>query len=386
MAYINRINLKLIFLYLFITHNKLEAKIILPELLTKQTISNIRFIGQDAKFTLYQKNSGNLYYSSNYKIIELLKGKFGTQYTVTGTKFRKKLVITQNENFHTFYSGRLLNKIYLTNFGDTKLREIGKGIGPRLHFNDMWLSYYHPDNRTITFENTLNSGLALSIKLTNKLNPYFIPQVLMTDINNIFYTDIGENGEQGLIQYKRSTSKAELVFKTKNPTEKIEIAQCHGLFLLGVFGINNSKNGSQIYKVSFDQNQSLYDFNKKEEIYHSPTNDFGNLQCYGTNESENLYFIKNFGSNDFPQTEIVEHGLATKNITPLTEQGSITNIINLDGTLITLDKGKYLIVKGQFDFKSIDSLKTLPPESFIPSQKNDETSEDLKTDSKDDLP
>ena len=39
---------------------------------------------------------------------------------------------------------------------------------------------------------------------------------------------------------------------------------------------------------------------------------------------------------------------------------TISNIINMDGILITQEKGKYYIVKGDVDYKNIDTLKAKP--------------------------
>ena len=54
-----------IFLSLFML-TSVQAKIVLPELLAKQAVSNIRYLSQDGKFTYYQKRSGSLLFSSNY--------------------------------------------------------------------------------------------------------------------------------------------------------------------------------------------------------------------------------------------------------------------------------------------------------------------------------
>jgi hypothetical protein len=332
-----------------------NAKIILPELLTKQAVSNIRFISQDGQFTYYQKRSGSLLYSSNYKVKEMLTGKLGTQYTLIGTKARKKVIILQNESFHNFYSQRSLEKIYLVDFGDTTPKLIGTGASAQLHFNDSWLSYYDYYKKILTFENTTNSALKFSIKLNNKINPYFTPQVVMSDDNTVYYTDLGENGSFGLFEFKRTTGKAEIIFKNISPMAKAEICLNNNSLIMGVFGINLSKEGSQIFKADLP----LVDFTKRSLLYKSEANDLGRLVCDFNKNS--IIFIKNFSEDNDYKTDAVELNSETKALTMLSEMKTITNLINMDGTLLTLEKGKYFIVKGNNDFKNIDSLKSLPP-------------------------
>lgn len=331
------------------------SKIILPELLTKQAVNNIRFLSQDGKFTYYQKRSGSLLFSSNYKVLEILKGKLGTQYTLIGSNAKSKIVVMQNETFHNFYSLRTKEKLFLLDFGETNLKEVGFGSAPALHLNDTWLSYYDYYSKTITFENTANAALKFTIKLNNRINPYFTPQVLMSDENTIYYTDLSETGAVGILEYRRSTGKAEILFKAHTPMVKAEICLHNKSLILGLFGINYSKEGTVISKA----NLPMTDFSKREVIYKSDINDAGQMICDYSKET--ITFIKNYGTNDSYKTDLVDLNPATKALTPLSEMKTITSVINMDGTLLALDKGKYFIVKGNNDYKNIDSLRALPP-------------------------
>ena len=357
MALENNMNmiLKILFLSLILSES-LQAKIVLPELLAKQAVSNIRFLSQDGKFTYYQKRSGSLLYSSNYKVVELLKGKIGTQYTLIGSESRKKIVVLQNQDFHNFCSIRANQKIFLLNFGDTVLREVGKGHTAALHLNDNWVSFYDNYSRLITFESTANSALKFTIKLNNRINPYFTPQVIMSDDDTIYYTDLSETGAVGLLQFKRTTGKAEIIYKANSPMMKAEICLHKNSLIMGLFGINYSKDGTVISRVALP----LTDFAKREAIYNSTTNDSGQLICdYG--KDNNITFIKNYGTNERYTTDLVDLNPDTKALTPLSEMKTISSAINMDGTILALDKGHYYIVKGTSDYKNIDSLKSLPP-------------------------
>jgi hypothetical protein len=352
---------KMMFLILltFLFTGSLQAKIILPELLAKQAVGNIRFLSQDGKFTYYQKRSGSLLYSTNYKVVEMIKGQIGTQYTMIGTNARKKIIVMQNETFHTFYALRAQEKIFLLNFGDTTLREVGMGSAAALHLNDSWVSYYDYYSKVISFVNTTNAALKFTIKLNNKINPYFTPQVVMGDENTIYYTDLSETGAVGLLQYQRNVNKAEIIFKANTPMLKAEICLNNDSLIMGLFGINYSKEGTTIYKAALP----IADFAKRETIYNSTVNDVGQMVCDFS--KENITFIKNFSSNERYSTDLVDLNTTTKSITLLSEMKTITSVVNMDGTLLALDKGKYFIVKGNTDYKNIDSLKSLPPSGAV---------------------
>jgi hypothetical protein len=351
----NKSYLLIIFLIVLTLVVSAEAKIILPELLTKQAVSNIRFLSQDGKFTYYQKRSGSLLYSSNYKVKEIMTGKLGTQYTLLGTAARKKVIVMQNESFHNFYSQRSLEKIYLMDFGETTPTFIGTGSAAKLHLEDSWISYYDYYTKTLTFENTTNSALKFLIKLNNKINPYFTPQVVMSDDNTIYYTDLSENGSVGLLQFKRTLAKSEIIYKANSPMVKAEICLKENSLIMGIFGINSSKVGSTLFKAELP----ISDFTKRILIYKSELNDLGRLICDFPKDS--VIFIKTNSAQKDSGFDVYELSTESKTLAQLSELKTVANLINMDGTLITLDNGKYLIVKGKNDYKNIDSLKSLPP-------------------------
>jgi hypothetical protein len=333
---------------------EVKAKIILPELLTKQSVSNIRFLSQDGKFTYYQKRSGSLLYSTNYKVQEVIKGELGAEYNLIATPYRLKIAVSQNNNFQNFISMRAKQNIYLITYGETSYRKVGLGIYPKLHVKDLWISYFDAYEKTLFFENTVNSVLKFSIKLNNKINPYFIPQVVMSDEDTVYYTDLNENGTPGLIKYKRSTNKTDVLYKANHPSVKFEICQLDSQLIFATFGIRSSTDGAVMSKLPLTSE----DFSKREVFYQSEHNDLGHLICNLDNSQ--VYFIKNYGNKTAPVYEAASVEVGTKNITMLTELKYVTNIINMDGNLLTQDKGKYFIVKGQTDYKTIDSLKLSP--------------------------
>lgn len=346
---------KLVHLLLFLfSFAEVQAKTIFPELMTKQSIDNIRFLTQDGKFTYYQKRSGSLLFSTNYKVQEMIKGQLGTQYTLFATPARKKIIILQNLNYQTFYSLRSMEKIFIANFGESTTTEIGTGMSPTLLLDDTWLSYFDPYEKILHFESTTNSALKFSIKVNNRINPYFVPQVVMSDENSVYYTDLNEAGITGLLEFKRNTGKSEIIYKASGPMEKTEICIQQDHLILGVFGINLSSSGSSISSATLP----ISDFKKRETIYKSNANDLGHLIC--DFNKDNIVFIKNYGTAYVPSYDIVNLNPKDKSLTQLSELKTISNIINMDGVLLTQEKGKYYIVKGDADYKSVDTLKAKP--------------------------
>lgn len=345
---------KLILMIVALLSLSAEVKCAMPELMAKQSINNIRFLSQDGRFTYYQKRSGSLLFSTNYKVQEMLKSDIGTEYNIFASPARKKILVTQNPNFHNFYSLKAKLKIYILNYGESTAREVGSGVSPQLLLNDQWLSYYDPTSKIISFENTTNSALKFSIRLNNRINPYFIPNVLMSDDNTIFYTDLGENGAVGVLKFERNTAKSDIIYKAETPMIKAEICLMQDQLILGLFGIHGSQQGSVLSAAPLP----LKDFTNRETIYKSELNDTGHLLC--NYDKKNIAFIKNFGSTANPAYDIAELEVTTKKLARLSETKTVGNIINMDGTLLTQERGKYFIVKGDVDYKNVDTLKAKP--------------------------
>jgi hypothetical protein len=95
-------------------------------------------------------------------------------------------------------------------------------------------------------------------------------------------------------------------------------------------------------------------------VYSSDLNDLGHITCDYVTGS--IYFIKNTGKEKLSYFDIASLNLNTKKVDVLTDLKTITTIINMDGLIISFDRGKYLIIKGNdTDFKNIDSLKKVVP-------------------------
>jgi hypothetical protein len=328
-----------------------EKKKELPEMATKQAINNLRFISKDGKFTYYQRRSGSLLLSTNYKIQEILKGAQGSQYLVSATHNRKKIIITQDENFHNFYAIRKPLAIFVSDFGSLSPRFIAKGINPKLHMKDSWISWYNPQARKLHFLNLRNKALNFNILLSNTKNPYFIPEVIMTSDNLIYYTDLNKKGTPGLIEYDRKNKNIKAILKGNTPSEKIELCLFNDQLYIAEFSINSASPSTTISSAKrYDVDSA-----KRRIIYESNKDDLGNMLC--SIEENSLYFIKNTTeSGKVLKYEAAHLNVTSKKIKILSNVNYATSIINMDGRLILPYREKLYVLLGEHNLATIDQL------------------------------
>jgi hypothetical protein len=256
----------------------------LPQFITKQSSENIRFLSSDSKFTYFQNNSGTLFLSTNYKNEEILVAPKSTQYNMIGSVDRKYLLISKDETFHSVFTPLKSLTIYLIKYGDKTAKKIGEGVNPKLHMNDTWLSFYVPETKSIQIISTQLNDISFSIKTINQLNPFFIPEIVMFSNEDIFYTDLNENGIAGLIKFSKSSKKSSIIYKANSQEDKLELCKCNDQLLIGIFPLNTQGRQSSIFKTPVQKNVSL-DIKK---FYSNSEKDLGKMICV----DEDLYFIK----------------------------------------------------------------------------------------------
>lgn len=348
---------KMFFLLLLVVSNTsaldYQRKIQLPKLSTKQSINNIRFISKDGKFTYYQRRTGDLLLSTNYKVKTIINGEIGTNYLVVASSARKKLLISKDPYFHTFYGMRKKLDIYATSFGGDKTRFIGKGIKPKLHLDDTWMSYYNPNKRIINFTNLKSSALTFSIKINNNKNPYFNPQVVMPNEDEVYYTDLNNKGIPGLIRFNRRSKKYKTQIKGSSVSEKFDICLNEKHIFLMELGFNQSKRGTVISHSP----RTNIDFGKRSIIYESIDNDLGPLIC--NSNGDFIYFVKNLGSKSIPKYSHEAARLNTKsqNISILSNVQHATQLISMDKRILLPFRGDFLVLLDENGKSNLSFLK-----------------------------
>lgn len=323
----------------------------LPQLATKQSIENIRFLSHDGKYTLYQQNSGSLFLSTNYKVYEIIKGQQFSNYSVISSSARDSLLIEQDLSYQKNYSFYKDNKIFILKRGEDKVREFGEGRWARLHLDDKWISYLKPYERTLVFKQ-INSGLEFKIKLNFRKNPFFIPEVVMINDNEVLYTDLNQDGHTGLIKYNRTSNKFDVALKIPDINRKIELCRNKNELYIADYGLNTNSQKTVIYNLKMNN----IEMSNSKIIYESDNNDPLNMICDLNDES--LYFVKNLEKErQRTSYEVVRFNLKDKKFDILSDVVFASQFINMDGNLLLPYLGVYYVLEGSSDLKKFDLLK-----------------------------
>ena len=326
----------------------------LPKLSTKQDINNLRFLSQDGKYTYYQKRSGVLALSTNFRVFDVIKSSVETQYSIFSTRFRKYLAVSVDENFFTFFGLGRSHKIYVVKYGTNKAIFIGLGNNPQLHLNDTWVSFYKSHEKEIHFANIETPVLKFKIKLPEKKNIYFSPSFLMINDQRILYIDQNEKGMYGLVQFDRNTEKSKLIYKLDNPFQKMEICESDNYFFLGIFTLHSYKRGGKI----------LYTPKKKlnfVDVYSSILPDTGNLLCDFFHDK--AYFVQTQENNDSELVELNPSLQKKKRIKVLSDLKNVSQVIQMDGKLLIPFRGSFYVPIGENDYLNKDNLVKINDEN-----------------------
>lgn len=306
----------------------------LPELATKQDVTNIRYITRDGRFTYYQRRSGDLLLSTNFNVKEVLKAQMGTNYNIVGKEKSKWLLVRQIIHYHQSLDPRLTGKIYRLERGKSDVSELGEGIAPRLHSDGSWGSFFSPHSRVLTLKNLDNPQIGFNIQTPVKLNPYFVPDVAMLDEQTVFYTDMNENGESALIHFDRTKEKSKVIFKPNGINRRLEICHGFGKTYLGAFPYQQFGGASEIWEIDKEKGPS-------KPIYTSNYPDIGHMVCDHTEGT--IYFSKGFKLGESIRHDIYSLNIKSGETTAVSDLRYATQLINLDGLLLIPFQGKYLV-------------------------------------------
>jgi hypothetical protein len=316
----------------------------LDEFVTKQAINKIRYISKDGKVTYYQKNSGELQLSTNYKFANIVKGKKRTQYLVHASTHKQKIVIETDESYFNQVNFLKDNRISVANYGvKSELLELGQGTNPILHLQDQWVSFYRKETKQLVFKSFNSNIQEKSISLINKSNPFFTPQHIMLTPNDVLYTDINKAGHMAILLYSFTEKSFKTIYKTKDPGNKIDLCQIGNQLIIGEFPVGEIQSSSSIMAMNIFNNK---DFKKVTPLYSSELPDIGNMKCV-----DNLvFFAKTMGTDQFlnvKRTEIAKLDITTSKLEILTSEKYINQIIRVGEMILTSLKGKYFILYGK---------------------------------------
>jgi hypothetical protein len=315
---------------------------VLPEIQTKQALNNIRYLTHDGKFTYFQQN-GKLYLSTNYSSSIIHSAPKTSSFLIFGTGARKKVIIEEEKNFHRDFSSKKIKDIYIADYGKNKIDLIAQGQFLSLNLGDSWINYFNPKEKVIYAKPVVGEKIPLKIKLQNKTNPFFVPKSLMITRDTILFNDINDKGIMGIFMYSAIEKKFTPVYKGKFPGMNLNFCRIDDSLIVGEFSYDSVSHGSSIYKIPLYANKA---FSEVSQIYTSDLDDVGNLVC----SKSNLYFIKTINQNKMlntKTTEVVKLDLKTNKTSILTDLRYVTNIVNMDGTILIPFRDKYFVAEGK---------------------------------------
>jgi hypothetical protein len=225
--------------------------------------------------------------------------------------------------------------------GGTVVTTIGQGRFPRLHLNDDWATWYDPKTQTIHVQFLPVAKRHFIIRLGRKHNPFFWPEVIMVDSENVLYTDVNDKGNSALLSYNLVSNNVTVLSKALLPGSRLEICSGDNYAALGEFPYPGAVLSSSISVMAWKVVPGLSGFTK---IYQTTDADLGQMIC----DRQKVYFVKTTSfdrETNTRNTEAASIDIYSKKIDILTSLQRVTNLVNMDGRiLLPLREEVYVLV------------------------------------------
>ena len=326
----------------------------LPKLLTKHAVDSIRFLSMDGRYAYVKKKAGVLGMVSSFRSVDFLSEAQGSEFVMTSSRFKARLIIEVIPNFHTEFNFYKKNKILVVDWGGIAPKEIGQGINAKLHLQDEWVSYFDPTEKKIHLHNVITSK-KYEIIPSLKSNPFFRPEIEMITSDTVVYTDINEQGHSAVVSFNLLTQKSTILYKSPQNGTRLELCQEVGYLSVGEFPYEGVNRGSQIMNVTLTESTNLAGFTT---VYSSVDQDLGNMVCL----PQALYFIKTMNQdkklgNKF--TEAVQLDLKTQQVNARSSLKNVSQLLQMDGRVMIPMRGDFYVLEGNANL-SDDSLRQVP--------------------------
>lgn len=335
--------IKLISSFLLITlvsgfQTKLKAqRLYTHPLKTKQAVENIRFISRDSRFTYFQKNSGELSLSANFSTRPVFKDSSNTQYLVSGSNARQKLIVTKDQNFYSFFSPQKMLDIYVISFGGRDATFVGKGRYPKLHLNDTWISYYSSDNQVLHFKELVADKRAYKVALTAPAQAFHMPFVEMINDRLFVYTDLTPEFIPQTKTYYPQTKQSEIIYQSLNNGQKHNLCRLGDSLIVSDFSKTLIDPVSSIMRVSIQGSPTLKNL---KAIYTSDQADLGNIHCL----DNKVFFFKQRNNQErlMPLYDLYSIDLSTLMLKQHSYNQNLSQVFDMDGRLMSILSGEFV--------------------------------------------
>lgn len=322
--------------------------------LTKHALDSIRYISLDGRVAYVKKRPGVLGLVSYFKSVDFLSEPSESDFKVTASKAKQKIVIEVIRNHHSEYNFFKDNKILVGKYGDTQFKELGMGQNVKLHLDDEWISFYSAYRRAIIIQN-IQTSKKFEILLSDKNNQFFVPDVQMVSSDTIVYTDINDKGLAAALGFNLLTQKSLIIYKATQNGTRMELCHAPGYLAIGEFPYAGVTRSSQILQVKMVGGINLTSYST---LYNSVDLDLGNMVC----QPDSIYFVKTMNQDKrltIKTTEAVKLDLKTQKLQTMTSLNNVTQIIEMDGRVMVPLRGDFFVLEGDYNL-STDTLKSTP--------------------------
>ncbi len=333
------------------------ARIELPKFAAKQSLENIRFMTQDGRYTYSQKRSGALSMSTSFKTVDVLTNPPGTNYAVTSSEARRKMVIEVEAQWHQDMDLNKVNDIMVGPFNGTQFSKVGRGRTPRLHLDDEWLTWFDPKEKVIHVQFLRTPDRHHVIRLGKKSNGFFFPEVVMLNPETILYSDVNDKGFSALLAWNLVEKKMTVVRKSEVSGTRLELCRRDNMIVMGEFSYDDTNRGTTIMVQAWKDSPSLGGFTT---VYRVSDNDLGQMICGSNNR---LWFVKTMSEDrklNIRQTEAALMEMPSGRITVKSELERVTNLIDMDGRILLPLREDVFVLEGNPGSDS-DTLKAPAP-------------------------
>lgn len=314
----------------------------LPRFATKLSMDGLRYISRDGKYSYAQKRSGALSLVADFKSRDIIEGPPGTNYHVTSSSARKKVIIEVERAWHQEMDLTKLHEIWVAPLGSTNIVSVGKGRVPRLHLDDDWVTFYDPKSQSIHVQFLPVAKRHFVIRLNRKHNPFFMPEVLMLNPEVVLYTDINNKGHAALLSYNLVDNKVTVMNKAEKSGTRMELCSFGKYAALGEFSYPEAKRGSSIRIMAWKVVAGLGGF---AQMYQTTDNDLGQMSC----ADGKVWFVKtvteDFSTNN-QVTEAASLDVLKGKVEIHSSLNRVSNLINMDGRILLPFREDIFVLEG----------------------------------------
>ncbi len=298
------------------------------------------YFTKDAEISYYKKRSHTFDMVAKNKTTQLLKLDEEFHLWPHASYLEKRIVFEVDPTYYSHLNIKKDNDLYLSQIGSNEIELIGRGIQPKLHLADTWISFYSPSRKRIFFYHAPSKELKFNIEVNNPINPYFIPQVEMINPQTIVYTDVNQKSQTAALVFNPISESFEPLYQTTQADSFLSLCNAQSQLVIADFS-QKQGNLSALHIALNLKDSPPY---QTKQIYQNDSAHIGSITC---KETDNLiYFIKSFSSNpsSLLPSDLVRFNLSEMKYEKISHNSNINQVYLMGGEVFASQKSKILIL------------------------------------------